>query len=118
MLAIFISLAMCFGCADDRAESWVGHRLDDLIRAWGPPSASATLTDGSKIVDWSLNRTFREPYRHSDGAGGTYSNNISQHCVVRIEANAQDIIVKAKVEGNLGGCNTLFRDKPAAGTGS
>lgn len=113
MLAILLKLSLCFACADDRAEAWIGRHLDDLIRAWGPPSASATLSYGSKIVEWSLDRSFKEPYRHSDGAGGTYSNTIRQHCRVRIEASPQNLITMAKVDGNLGGCNTLFRDKQA-----
>lgn len=114
LLALVVQLSLCFGCADDRAISWVGRTLDDLIRAWGPPSASATLSDGSKILEWSLDRSFKEPVNHSDGAGGTYSNTIRQQCRVRVEANSANVILTAKVDGNFGGCNTLFRDKPSA----
>jgi hypothetical protein len=113
MLAFLVTLAICFGCADERAEAWIGRNLDDLIRAWGPPTAQATLTDGTKVVEWSIDRTVKEPYRHSDGAGGSYSGNIRHHCSVRMEVNRENIITSAKVDGNLAGCNALFRNKDA-----
>jgi hypothetical protein len=115
MLALLLTLSLCFGCADDRAESWIGQKFDDLIRAWGPPTASATLTDNTKIAEWSLDRNVGGGHRYPDGSGGTWTSRpINQHCKVVVEARGSDgVIIKAKVDGNLGGCNTLFRDKPA-----
>ncbi|MEQ1753509.1 MAG: hypothetical protein ABL973_05190 [Micropepsaceae bacterium] len=109
-------LALCFGCSDGRSQAWIGHNLDELIRAWGPPTSQAALSDGSKIVEWSLERTVGGSYRYPDGSGGTWrSSPINQHCWVRMDVRADNIIAAAKVDGNLGGCNTLFRDKPAPG---
>lgn len=35
------------------AESWVGAEEDQVLRQWGPPAASITLSDGSVMHEWS-----------------------------------------------------------------
>ena len=116
MLALLFKLSLCFACSDERAAAWVGHNLDDLIRAWGPPTSSATLSDGAKIVEWSLERRTGGGQQYDDGSGGKWTAQpVNLHCRVRVEANPKNVVTSAKVDGNLGGCNTLFRDKHAPG---
>jgi hypothetical protein len=113
---IFALVIAWFGAVSNAqacADAWVGKPLDDLMRAWGPPSAMATLSDGSKVAEWSYERQGPASI-HNYGygnwgvtPGGTY------HCVARITADVAGTITAAKVDGNFGGCNSLFRDKEA-----
>jgi hypothetical protein len=113
IFALAIKVALCFACADSRASAWIGHKLDDLIRAWGPPSASATLSDGSTVADWGYDAR-GGAFVHNYGNGNwSVSPGGSYHCVARITADKSGTITAAKVDGNLGGCNSLFRDKEA-----
>jgi hypothetical protein len=96
---------VCFACADERAAAWKGHNLDDLIRAWGPPSASATLRDGTTIAEWTYGRVVP--------GVPPYTRPHSQECKPTITADKDNIITATKVVGSLGGCNSMFRDKEA-----
>jgi hypothetical protein len=112
MLLVFaVKIALCFACADARANAWIGHKMEDLIRSWGPPTAMATLSDGTKIADWTYSRTGAG---FGQKVGGTIITHRAQYeCIARITADAAGTVTAAKVTGNLGGCNSLFRDKEA-----
>ncbi len=61
------------GCAGPKIDwgSRVGsYTFDDAVREMGPPERQATLSDGSKVVDWVTERGSRTG---SLGAGSRFS---------------------------------------------
>jgi cytochrome c oxidase assembly factor CtaG len=49
MIPLLLILAAC-GTIKERMEPWVGKHQDQLISTWGPPTNSATLTDGRQSL--------------------------------------------------------------------
>jgi hypothetical protein len=50
-------IAVLAGCASrppaaDPRDSWLGTAYDDVVRAWGTPVRSATLSDGRPAYTW------------------------------------------------------------------
>jgi hypothetical protein len=50
--------AAAWGCAPrtpapDPREAWLGAAYDDVVRAWGTPVRSATLSDGRQAYTWA-----------------------------------------------------------------
>ena len=105
MKASIVSCVLCMllaGCANFGAkiDSWKGQTTDDLIRAWGPPTSTETLSDGSKAVS----------YNHGHQISGT-----SYECNVWFLADKSGRITSAQGEGQVGGCNRFLGNKKAAG---
>ncbi len=61
-IMIVMLAAILTGCAGPKID-WntrVGsYTFDDAVREMGPPERQATLSDGSKVVDWVTDRGFR-----------------------------------------------------------
>lgn len=47
-------LALLTGCAttEKAKQTWVGASYDEVVRAWGPPVRSGTLSDGTQVHTW------------------------------------------------------------------
>lgn len=100
MSRLFVLIAVaCVACVDASgiAASWEGHRIDDLIFKWGPPSSVYDFSDGRQTVSFSHARLV---------SGTTYE------CTATFGSNAAGIIETSKIDGNIGGCNRMFQDKP------
>ena len=54
IIFITIGLLLVVGCGSlrDDMTSWIGRPSDELLSAWGPPSASVNLDDGRKVITW------------------------------------------------------------------
>lgn len=88
------------GCATnwkESADSWKGQNLDDLIVRWGPPDSIYRASDGRRTA----------LFRHSRLYQGT-----ELYCNVRFTTDVKGQIESSAVEGNIGGCNRFFADKP------
>lgn len=96
----YIGCLLLAGCASlgAKVDSWQGRTTDDLIRAWGPPSSSETLSDGSRVLS----------YTHGHQIGGT-----SYDCRLWFMADKSERITKGEGEGQLGGCNRMLGNKKA-----
>ena len=113
-------------CASQRASSplydaarWTGTSQQALLKAWGPPTVSRTLPDGSTQLQYvtPVTRPFPGPSFNSPGvivAGsktigyqiGT-GNNMSQyvvHCVTVFQIGTDRIVKSAKQQG--AGCQS------------
>lgn len=101
VLLLLAAVSTLSGCANfgAKVESWQGRTTDDLIRAWGPPSSTETLSDGGRVIS----------YTHGHQISGT-----SYDCRVWFEADKSGLITKGQGEGQLGGCNRLLGSKRAA----
>ena len=98
-LILFI-VGLSAGCAsDENARSWVGKQVDDLIYSWGPPAAFHELSDGRKSLKFSHHRL---------------GNGLSYYCNVTFGADDHSVIRTVAIDGNIGGCNRLLGEKPAA----
>lgn len=61
-------IAFVFGCAtaptvsyDQKLAAWVGSSSEDLVRAWGPPTATLSLEGGRKQYVYEERRASVEP---------------------------------------------------------
>lgn len=101
-LAPLIGIALLAGCAglSAKIDSWKGRSTDDLIRAWGPPSQSENLSDGSRVISYT---------------GGHQISGTTYDCRVWFTSDKAGKITAAEGEGQLGGCNRLLGNKKAAG---
>ena len=70
--------------------SWVGKPIDSAVVAWGPPTATQTLSDGRRVVSW-------------EGPNGA--------CRAWFTVDRGGVIADSKVEGAIGPCNLLMRGK-------
>ena len=59
----------------------VGKNVDQMVLNFGPPKATASLSNGDKVFDWYLGSTIGD-----DGA--------ERHCTIRAVANSKGIIQK------------------------
>lgn len=108
VIAVVLLLA---GCAnfDQAFGGWVGHHVDELVKQWGPPSATHKMQDGTKVLAYSAQRHYQ-----AQGPGIPVPFSGTYWCEVRYTMNREGIIVSWDGEGNLGGCNTLLRRKGPA----
>ena len=92
------------------ADSWAGQPLDDLVATWGPPASVYDFEDGRRSVSYTHQRT------GIINTGNTVSPTmaVTYECAVTFMTDRRGLIVSSLVDGNLGGCNRLFRNKPAA----
>jgi hypothetical protein len=51
---VTIGLLLIVGCGSlrDDMTSWIGRPSDELISAWGAPTASVNLEDGRRVMTW------------------------------------------------------------------
>jgi hypothetical protein len=51
---VTIGLLLIVGCRSLREDmtSWIGRPADELISAWGVPTASVNLEDGRRVMTW------------------------------------------------------------------
>jgi len=53
----FFLIITLYGCATKRGyervlQSWIGHKLNELIQSWDPPSNVYDLPDSKKLYTW------------------------------------------------------------------
>lgn len=63
VVSLCLSLVILAGCGSYiyRAESWVGHHREELVRAWGPPSLEVPLSEPGMLVGSSTIVYTQEP---------------------------------------------------------
>ena len=59
MVAIAIVLVGCVGPKIDWNARIGSYTFDEAVREMGPPERQATLSDGSKVVDWVTERAYQ-----------------------------------------------------------
>lgn len=98
MAIMFLTSCVDYGAI---GNSWVGQHIDDLIYSWGPPESVYELKDGRKVIKYSHSREI---------SATTY------YCNATFSTDTTGVIRNWTKDGNLGGCNRLFGDKPKAST--
>jgi hypothetical protein len=86
------------GCAGNKYEktldTWMGHDVNELINAWGPPSSTFDMPDGHKMYTWAF-----------DGGAQAFSigNNayaVKRGCVTTFTVGASGKVETWRYEGN------------------
>ncbi len=96
MVATAIALVGCAGPRIDWTTRVGSYTFDDAVREMGPPERQATLSDGSKVVDWVTDRGFRNgtfgigPRFYYGGRYGYYDPFLS----AELETRSPDRIVR------------------------
>src|SRR5262249_22771822 len=49
---VLVLLAACVSTGEPPESGWVGASYDDVVRAWGTPARSTTLSDGAAVYTW------------------------------------------------------------------
>jgi hypothetical protein len=89
-------------------ESWHGRHNDELVAAWGPPHMQHVNADRSRVAAYT--------HQHQVSGFNPYApyQTAVYACSVTFNIGSDGLILSSRVEGNLGGCNTLFRHKSKA----
>ena len=45
---MLITGCVYFTSWDDVMKGWVGHRIDEIVKLWGPPDQIKSMSDGNK----------------------------------------------------------------------
>ena len=64
VVSLCLSLVVLAGCGTHynyRAEGWVGHHREELVRAWGPPALEVPLSEPGMLVGSSTIVYTQEP---------------------------------------------------------
>lgn len=122
VLLVVLLLSSCATTAKYKAvlDTWIGHHYDSLLSSWGPPTSTADLSNGGKVVEY-----YKETIQQSGGYTysvpvktiGTYSGTQTTYiphtshvttqqiwCKTRFVLNEALIIQTWSFEGN--GCRS------------
>lgn len=98
-----------------KMDEWIGRHVDDLARAFGPPTSSHTLTTGGKILRYEKSETrttgggsstVYTPVHTSGGIVNVPQQRVkpvrtSTHsCVMQFEISPANVVETWKSEGN------------------
>ena len=115
-----ISVIALSGCAteaafNEQAQQWVGKNADDLILAEGPPTSSATLSTGGRVLQYERSAhvmsggnsytTYRSVYSNGLWTSVPVTNTVpvsshTQSCMVRFVVDQSNTIISWTKEGN------------------
>lgn len=59
MVATVVVLVGCAGPKIDWTTRVGSYTFDDAVREMGPPERQATLSDGTKVIDWVTDRGYQ-----------------------------------------------------------
>ena len=100
-IGISIALLLLSGCGHvpeaKFEKTWVGRNSDDLIRTWGPPSKTASTSDGNTVLS----------YRRITIAPRTDI----RLCDAIFFVGATHLILDARLRGDADTCRALVRIK-------
>ena len=95
--AIFVTgmVILLVGCVtlDQRLKPRLGHTVDELVEAWGPPSSEYKLSDGRKSIQFVRTRPWMDPI---------FNTVTNQECRITFIADQSGIIRSYRFEGR--GC--------------
>ena len=94
-LILILLLAGCASQAD--IDSWRGANYTDLVMAYGPPSNATELGNGARSVEFQY-----------------ISDYNGYQCKAWFVLDQYEQVVDGRMRGNIGGCNNLIRERPAA----
>ncbi len=114
-----VSLVACATTAkyETILQSWVGEDADNLVRRWGPPNSSYTLSSGSRLLSYerSGSSTYTTPVQVQQGPGqfvgdmyfpgqttvtGGQTYNMNWRCRTDFEVDTSNRIVSWRWQGN------------------
>lgn len=122
---IYLIIMLCFffcSCVAQNnykqvCQSWVGHDINDLIRAWGYPQRTNTMPNGNMVYTYHKSNTETDPvftlpgqttynkvgntvYKR-EGMGMTVGGDtVTYYCVTSFETTPSGSIVFWRYEGN------------------
>jgi hypothetical protein len=68
-LAVVVAAAcLVAGCASMKTTEWTGHKIDEVIKEFGPPTRTVPTADGQTMYVWEREHSFPQS---SWGGGGT-----------------------------------------------
>lgn len=89
------------GCATedkfrDHLQTWMGHDVNDVIMAYGPPSSTYDMPNGNKMYTWlqgGRSVAGYNPYSHMAWAATIY-------CKITMTADPHGTLLQYQYEGN------------------
>ena len=74
-IMMFASVVLLSGCVSKQMASWMGHNVNDLIAAWGPPSSTMSDGSGGQILIYDQSRQMVLPATAT--TTGNYNGNVN-----------------------------------------
>ncbi|WP_432472066.1 hypothetical protein [Amphritea sp. HPY] len=105
MIGGALALAACANLGQTFA-AWEGRHVDTLVAAWGPPAATHRMDDGQRILSYTAQQHYQV-----QGPGIEVPFSGTYWCEVTYWVDPGGMITSSRLNGNLGGCNTLLRRK-------
>lgn len=123
MLGVFLcSCASLNTVTQDRykqvCQSWMGHNINELIRAWGyPPQRTNNMPNGNTVYTYHKSATERTPvvtlpgtttynkiydtvYKHEGLGMSVGGDTVTYYCITSFETDPNGTIVFWRFEGN------------------
>jgi hypothetical protein len=54
---MLLAALLVVGCASARFTDWTGHRIDEVIKKFGPPTRTVPTSDGGRMCVWEFQRS-------------------------------------------------------------
>jgi hypothetical protein len=58
--AMLPALVLVCGCASMQATEWKGHKIDDVVKEFGPPTQTVPAADGETMYLWAFEHSFSQ----------------------------------------------------------
>ena len=100
VLLCIVGLSGCAGFAGvpkQAFDDWNGATMDEVIVIYGVPAREISLSNGGMIVE------FRNSF---------WRKGVDYYCTIRFQFDHMGSVISKRQEGNLGGCNRLFKSRP------
>ncbi len=99
-LSLAVALIGCASTANyQRAlNTWVGASVDELIFAWGPPSNSADLSSGGRVLSYFQSST--SVITQSFSSGLAVSTPVESSCQTLFRSDDSGVITSYKITGD------------------
>jgi hypothetical protein len=103
LLLTIVALAACETAPQgptlrDQVDSWIGHSESELVASKGPPTATAVIDGGDRVLSWDISRP-----QQMTGAfiAGTYVPGpaVSVSCRITYRVS-EGVIVASSLTGN------------------
>lgn len=77
---------------------WVGAKVDALVIAWGPPTATYKLQGGGAVMEWSEDRGSSSITTASTPT--LLTSSVSYSCRIKVHSSEEGVVKSIGLEGN------------------
>ena len=104
VLLCIVGLSGCAGLGVPKQafDDWTGATMDEVLVTYGVPARQISLSSGGMLVEF-----------YNDFSLSIGGNRHEYYCTVRFQFDHLGSVISKSQDGNLGGCNRLFKYRPS-----